>query len=98
MAPAPDKTEASWGEWGRFTITAVASSMLTLLGASFWLGGSVSELHAATEGVKTLDERADKLTEIGQGMKDILTRLTVITEHHNDEIKALKAKVFGEPR
>lgn len=96
MSPAPNKSEVSWGEWGRFTITALASSLLTLLGASFWLGGSVNELHAATESVKNLDERADKLTEIGQGMKELLTRLTVITEVHNEDIKALKAKVFGD--
>ncbi len=94
MAPAPEKSEVSWGEWGRFTITAVASSLLTLLGASFWLGGSVNELHAATESVKNLDELADKLTEIGQGMKELLTRLTIITEIHNEDSRALKAKVY----
>lgn len=90
MAPAEKK---DWSEWGRFTLTAVGSSLITLIVSSFWLGGAVGELHAATENTSKHGEKIEKLSDISADLKNLIIHLNARSEIHDEQIRALQEAI-----
>ena len=89
----PLAEKRDWSEWGRFTLTAIGSSAITLIVSSFWLGSTVTELHAATEAIGKNGGKIEKLADISADLKNLIIHLNARSEIHDEQIKMLQDAV-----
>ena len=94
----PPAEKRDWGEWGRFTVTAIGSSALTMIASSFWLGGTVNELHAATEAIGRNGSKIEKLADISADLKNLIIHLSARSEIHDEQIKMLQDAMRGKDK
>lgn len=87
MAPAEKR---DWGEWGRFTMTALGSSAITLVITAFWLGQMSSEIHASTGINLQQDERIERLSDISADLKNLIITLNGKVATSESEIRRLR--------
>ena len=81
---------------GRQLVDAVArSGARVLIVSSFWLGGAVGELHAATEATSKHGDKIERLSDISADLKNLIIHLNARSEIHDEQIRALQDAMKG---
>ena len=97
MAP---QEKRDWGEWGRYTLSAVAGAIVTIIYATLNFS-DVKHSAADSQAANVVqDAKIERLTSIASDTTSAVVRLTTLMESalpdHAARIRALESRIGGK--
>lgn len=89
---AQERQEPSWSEWGRYTLSAVAGALVAAVAMTLWLSGVSAAAHGAEVVNEKQADQLERLGEISNDLKVVLSRVVAMQEAQDSRIKALEAR------
>ena len=96
----PPLEKRDWSEWGRYTLSAVAGGLITVIIGTLWLADIKHSAADAQSSNSQQDAQIANLTRIAADSQSTLVRMTTLMESvlpdHAARIRALESRAHGK--